>query len=38
MGVDGIKVSDLNVASSSVDWPKLQAAIQTNHTKDNKKR
>ncbi|XP_070710776.1 amino acid transporter heavy chain SLC3A2-like [Pempheris klunzingeri] len=38
LGVDGIKISDLTVASSSVDWSKLQAAVQGNRTEDTKKR
>ncbi|XP_070785772.1 solute carrier family 3 member 2a [Enoplosus armatus] len=38
VGVDGIKISDLTVASSSVDWSMLQAAVQGNRTEDAKKR
>ncbi|KAM8748220.1 solute carrier family 3 member 2a [Acanthopagrus schlegelii] len=38
LGVDGVKLSGLSVASSSADWPKLQAAIQGNRTEDTKKR
>lgn len=38
LGVDGIKVSDLTVASDSADWSKLQAAVQTNSSQDGKKR
>uniref|UniRef100_A0A3Q3WM58 Uncharacterized protein n=1 Tax=Mola mola TaxID=94237 RepID=A0A3Q3WM58_MOLML len=38
LDVDGIKVSDLKVASGSPEWSKLQAAFQTNRTKDGKKR
>uniref|UniRef100_UPI0037E949A2 solute carrier family 3 member 2a n=1 Tax=Semicossyphus pulcher TaxID=241346 RepID=UPI0037E949A2 len=36
MGVDGIKISDLPVASKSADWQKLPA-VQGNHTEDTKK-
>ncbi|XP_051285088.1 solute carrier family 3 member 2a [Dicentrarchus labrax] len=38
LGVDGIKISDLSLASTSVDWSKLQAAFQSNSTEDTKKR
>ncbi|XP_056298606.1 solute carrier family 3 member 2a [Pseudoliparis swirei] len=38
LNVDGIKVSDLTVATNSVDWSKLQAAFQNNGTDDAKKR
>ncbi|TNN53255.1 4F2 cell-surface antigen heavy chain [Liparis tanakae] len=38
LNVDGIKVSDLTVATNSVDWSKLQAALQNNGTEDAKKR
>lgn len=38
LGVSGIKVSDLAVASGSAEWPKLQAAVQTNTSKDGTKR
>ncbi|XP_034413261.1 solute carrier family 3 member 2a [Cyclopterus lumpus] len=38
LNVDGIKVSDLTVATNSVDWSKLQAALQSNGTDDAKKR
>lgn len=38
LGVDGIKVSDLGTASTTAAWAKLQAAVQTNRTKDNRKR
>lgn len=40
-GVDGIKVSDINVAAVLPDWSKVQAAIQGNRTDvdtDTKKR
>ncbi|XP_054457238.1 solute carrier family 3 member 2a [Anoplopoma fimbria] len=36
--VDGIKVSDITVATSSVDWSKLQSAVQINSTENPKKR
>ncbi|XP_076581424.1 amino acid transporter heavy chain SLC3A2-like isoform X2 [Chaetodon auriga] len=36
LGVDGIKISDLAAASSSVDWSKLQAVVQ-NDTSTKKK-
>lgn len=36
--VDGIKVSDLTVASNSVDWAKLQAAFVINGTEEAKNR
>ncbi|XP_068444494.1 solute carrier family 3 member 2a [Clinocottus analis] len=36
--VDGIKVSDLTVATNSVDWSKLQAAFVINGTEAEKKR
>uniref|UniRef100_A0A3B4VEJ9 Zgc:158423 n=1 Tax=Seriola dumerili TaxID=41447 RepID=A0A3B4VEJ9_SERDU len=38
LGVDGIKVSDIGVASSYQDWSKLQAVVQGNRTEDTKKR
>lgn len=38
LGVDGIKISDLTVASKSVDWNKLQAAVQGNRTEGTKKK
>ncbi|KAM3591233.1 uncharacterized protein V6R79_025136 [Siganus canaliculatus] len=38
MDVDGIRVSDLTVATANAEWPKLQAAIQGNRTADDKKR
>ncbi|KAM7377448.1 hypothetical protein PAMA_013977 [Pampus argenteus] len=38
LGVDGIKISDVAVASESPDWSKLQAAVQGNRTDDTKKR
>lgn len=38
LGVDGIKISGLTVATNSVDWSKLQAAVQGNRTEDTKKR
>ncbi|XP_030286772.1 4F2 cell-surface antigen heavy chain-like [Sparus aurata] len=37
LGVDGVKLSGLNVTSSSADWPKLQAVVQGNRT-DSRKR
>ncbi|XP_029382235.1 4F2 cell-surface antigen heavy chain [Echeneis naucrates] len=36
LGVDGIKVSDLAVASSSPEWPNLQAVVQGNRTGETK--
>lgn len=36
LGVDGIKVSDVAVPANSVDWSKLQAAVQGNRTADTK--
>ncbi|KAM9836388.1 solute carrier family 3 member 2a [Aulostomus maculatus] len=38
LGVDGIKISDLGTATSTVDWSKLQAAVQANRTEQDKKR
>lgn len=38
LGVDGIKISDLPLASGSADWAKLKAAFQSNNTEDTKKR
>ncbi|XP_037532519.1 solute carrier family 3 member 2a [Nematolebias whitei] len=38
LGVDGIKVSGLSIASNFTDWPKLRAAVQGNRTDDAKKR
>lgn len=38
LGVEGIKVSDLDTVIDSPEWPKLQAVVQTNLTKDNRKR
>uniref|UniRef100_A0A3Q1GW80 Solute carrier family 3 member 2a n=1 Tax=Acanthochromis polyacanthus TaxID=80966 RepID=A0A3Q1GW80_9TELE len=37
-GVDGIKLSQLTVATESADWSKLQLAVQGNRTDDTKKR
>lgn len=37
-GVEGIKVSGLDTVFNSTEWTKLQAAVQTNLTKDNRKR
>ncbi|XP_028330751.1 solute carrier family 3 member 2a [Gouania willdenowi] len=37
-GVDGIKISDLTIASRSLDWDKLQAAVVGNRTDDTKKK
>lgn len=37
-GVDGIKLSELTVATNSPDWSKLRAAVQGNRTDDTKKR
>ncbi|CAJ1086386.1 F2 cell-surface antigen heavy chain-like [Xyrichtys novacula] len=37
-GFDGIKISDFNVASSSIEWLELQAAVQGNRTDDTKKK
>lgn len=38
LGVEGIKVSGLDTVFNSTMWPKLQAAVQTNLTTDNRKR
>ncbi|XP_034532381.1 solute carrier family 3 member 2a [Notolabrus celidotus] len=38
LGVDGIKISDFTLASKSLEWPKLQAAIQGNRTEETKKK
>nr|XP_019951353.1 PREDICTED: 4F2 cell-surface antigen heavy chain [Paralichthys olivaceus] len=38
LGVAGIKVSDLEVATSSLEWSNLQAVVLGNHTEDTKKR
>ncbi|XP_035531083.1 solute carrier family 3 member 2a [Morone saxatilis] len=38
LGVDGIKISDLSLASTADDWSKLHAAFQSNSTEDTKKR
>ncbi|XP_042368518.1 solute carrier family 3 member 2a [Plectropomus leopardus] len=38
LGVDGIKISDLTVATNSADWSKLRAAVQGNRTEDTKSR
>ncbi|KAM7366151.1 hypothetical protein PAMP_015616 [Pampus punctatissimus] len=38
LGVDGIKISDVTVASTTPGWSKLQAAVQGNRTEDTKKR
>ncbi|XP_023145162.2 solute carrier family 3 member 2a [Amphiprion ocellaris] len=38
LGVDGIKLSQLTVATNSTDWSKLRAAVQGNRTDDTKKR
>lgn len=38
LGVDGIKLSDLTVATKSADWANLRAAVQGNRTEDTKKR
>ncbi|CAB1435882.1 unnamed protein product [Pleuronectes platessa] len=38
LGVDGIKFSDLSVATSSDEWSNLQAVVLGNHTEDMKKR
>ncbi|CAJ1086387.1 solute carrier family 3 member 2a [Xyrichtys novacula] len=37
-GIDGIKISDLSLASKSVEWSKLLAAVQGNRTDDSKKK
>ncbi|XP_031592606.2 solute carrier family 3 member 2a [Oreochromis aureus] len=37
-GVDGIKISDLGIASTSPEWAKLRMAVQGNGTDDTKKR
>ncbi|KAM9335231.1 amino acid transporter heavy chain SLC3A2-like [Symphorus nematophorus] len=36
LGVDGIKIPDLPVATGSAGWSGLQAAIQSNRTEDTK--
>uniref|UniRef100_A0A8D3B6W9 Glycosyl hydrolase family 13 catalytic domain-containing protein n=1 Tax=Scophthalmus maximus TaxID=52904 RepID=A0A8D3B6W9_SCOMX len=38
LGIDGIKVPDLSVASNSLEWSKLQDVVQGNHTEGTKKR
>ncbi|XP_018546588.1 4F2 cell-surface antigen heavy chain [Lates calcarifer] len=38
LGVDGIKVPDLNEVSTSVEWSKLQAVVQGNRTEGTKKK
>ncbi|XP_033465628.1 solute carrier family 3 member 2a [Epinephelus lanceolatus] len=38
LGVDGIKVSDLTVATNSLDWSKLREAVQGNRTDNTKSR
>lgn len=38
LGVEGIKVSNLDTVFNSTEWSKLQAVVQTNLTKDNRKR
>lgn len=38
LGVEGIKVSNFDTVSNSTEWSKLQAAIQTNFTQDDRKR
>ncbi|XP_075943030.1 solute carrier family 3 member 2a isoform X2 [Anarhichas minor] len=38
LDVDGIKLSDLTVATSSVDWSKLQSAVNINSTDNPRKR
>ncbi|XP_023259851.1 4F2 cell-surface antigen heavy chain [Seriola lalandi dorsalis] len=38
LGVDGIKVSDIGIASNYQEWSKLQAVVQGNRTEDTKKR
>ncbi|KAM4611489.1 solute carrier family 3 member 2a [Polymixia lowei] len=38
VGIDGFKISDLQSASSSPDWPKLQAAVQGNDTEGSSER
>ncbi|GAA6216220.1 4F2 cell-surface antigen heavy chain [Lates japonicus] len=38
LGVDGIKVSNLNEVSTSVEWSKLQAVVQGNRTEGTKKK
>lgn len=38
LGVDGIKISGLSVASGSDDWSVLQAAVSGNRTEHTKKR
>ncbi|XP_071333854.1 solute carrier family 3 member 2a [Trachinotus anak] len=38
LGVDGIKLSDLTIPASSLEWSKLQAVVQGNRTEDTKKR
>ncbi|XP_061566335.1 solute carrier family 3 member 2a [Cololabis saira] len=37
LGVDGIKLPDLSLASSASNWPKLQAAVQGNRTEEDTK-
>ncbi|XP_026155072.1 4F2 cell-surface antigen heavy chain [Mastacembelus armatus] len=37
-GINGIKLSNIDVAISSSDWSKLQAVVQGNRTEDTKKR
>ncbi|XP_034425419.1 solute carrier family 3 member 2a [Hippoglossus hippoglossus] len=38
LGVDGIKVSDLSIATDSPEWSNLQAVVLGNHTEGMKKR
>lgn len=38
LGVQGIKVSNLETVFNSTEWSKLQAAVQTNLTDDGPKR
>uniref|UniRef100_H2US53 Solute carrier family 3 member 2a n=2 Tax=Takifugu rubripes TaxID=31033 RepID=H2US53_TAKRU len=38
LGVDGIKVSDLAIASGSAEWAKLQDVVQKNSSQDGKRR
>lgn len=38
LGVDGIKISDLNIPTSSPDWTKVRNAIQGNRTDGSKSR
>ncbi|XP_060887012.1 solute carrier family 3 member 2a [Labrus mixtus] len=38
LGVDGIKISELSVASKSVDWSKLKETVIGNRTEDDTKK